>query len=44
MWLFVEDFAKRLVYDHLDASGPHHRRFLDMARRSLHGANQGLQG
>jgi H+-transporting ATPase len=35
VWLFVEDFAKRLVYAHLDASGPRHRRFLDVSRRSL---------
>jgi H+-transporting ATPase len=34
-WLFVEDFAKRLVYAHLEASGPRHRRFLDVARGSL---------
>ncbi|MCG6863415.1 MAG: plasma-membrane proton-efflux P-type ATPase [Chromatiaceae bacterium] len=36
-WLFVEDFAKRLVYAHLDTRGPRHRRFLDIARRPLFG-------
>ena len=35
VWLFIEDFAKRLVYAHLEASGPRHRRFLEVARRPL---------
>ena len=34
-WLLVEDFAKRLVYAHLEVSTPRHRRFLDLARRPL---------
>jgi H+-transporting ATPase len=35
VWLFIEDAAKRLIYAHLDATGPRHRRFLEAARRSL---------
>jgi len=37
VWLFIEDFAKRLVYTHLEVSAPRHRRFLDVARGSLFG-------
>jgi H+-transporting ATPase len=40
VWLFVEDFAKRLVYGHLEASGPRHRRFLAITRRPLFGHGQ----
>jgi H+-transporting ATPase len=35
VWLFLEDFAKRLVYAHLNAAVPRHRGFLDTARRPL---------
>lgn len=31
-WIFIEDFAKLIVYHHLDMSGPRHRRFLERAK------------
>jgi H+-transporting ATPase len=34
-WIFIEDFAKILVYRHLDMTGGHHRRFLERARRGM---------
>jgi H+-transporting ATPase len=37
VWLFIEDFAKRLVYAHLETTGPRLLRFLHIARLPLSG-------
>ncbi|MFU2207377.1 plasma-membrane proton-efflux P-type ATPase [Solidesulfovibrio sp. C21] len=36
VWLFIEDWAKLVVYGHLALDRPHHRRFLGRANRLLH--------
>jgi H+-transporting ATPase len=35
-WVFVEDWAKIVVYRHLDLKSTHHRRFLGRLQESLH--------
>jgi len=36
VWIFIEDGIKIIVYHHLEAVSPRHRKFLDFAGRSLH--------
>jgi H+-transporting ATPase len=36
VWIFIEDLIKLIVYRHMARVAGRHRRFLDMARRSLH--------
>ena len=36
VWVFLEDWVKLHVYQHLTLSGTHHRAFLERVRRSLH--------
>jgi H+-transporting ATPase len=35
IWIFLEDFAKLIVYRHLDMSGTRHRNFLQIIKRRL---------
>jgi H+-transporting ATPase len=36
VWMFIEDWAKLRVYEHLGLSGKHHKTFLDLLQKSLH--------
>jgi H+-transporting ATPase len=36
VWLFLNDWVKLQVYQHLEMSGKHHRTFLDKVQQSLH--------
>ncbi len=39
-WIFVEDWVKLAVYDHLDLGGPAHRHFLGRVQERLHAGSQ----
>jgi len=36
VWIFIEDGIKIIVYHHLEAASPRHRKFLNFVGRSLH--------
>jgi H+-transporting ATPase len=36
VWLFIEDWAKLRVYDHLRMSGKHHKSFIQRIQQPLH--------
>jgi H+-transporting ATPase len=36
VWMFIEDWAKLRVYEHLGLSGKHHKTFLGLLQKSLH--------
>jgi H+-transporting ATPase len=36
IWVFIEDWAKLQVYNHLNTSGVHHLKFLDRVKEPLH--------
>ncbi|EKO37890.1 MAG: plasma-membrane proton-efflux P-type ATPase [Solidesulfovibrio magneticus str. Maddingley MBC34] len=38
VWLFIEDWAKLVVYQHLGLDGPSHKRFFGRVNRLLHPA------
>jgi H+-transporting ATPase len=44
IWLFIEDWAKLRVYEHLGLSGKHHKTFLDLLQKSLHPGGEKRQG
>jgi len=36
VWIFVEDWAKLQVYNHIDTSSEHHEKFLSVIKEPLH--------
>ena len=36
LWMFINDWVKMQVYHHLDATGKHHRTFLDRVQQLFH--------
>jgi len=42
IWLFIEDWAKLMVYDRLALDWSHHRRFFGRVNRLLHPQSAGF--